>query len=119
LWWFFGRLPEATELSIFRIVQEGLNNVWKHAEASEVTVALRNTSPRMLQISMSDNGHGLDADFDLSSLSNAGHYGLLGISERVALMGGRLQFKNQPNGGLLMRVGGGRVRTRHCCRALP
>ncbi|MCO5196734.1 MAG: ATP-binding cassette domain-containing protein [Anaerolineae bacterium] len=100
----FGRLPEATELSIFRIVQEGLNNVWKHAEATAVTVALRNTSPRMLQVSIADNGRGLDEGFDLASLSSAGHYGLLGISERVALMGGRLQFKNQPSGGLRIRV---------------
>ena len=41
-----GRLPEATELSIFRIVQEGLNNVWRHAEATRVQIDLEHTSPR-------------------------------------------------------------------------
>jgi signal transduction histidine kinase len=100
----FGRLPEAIELSIFRIVQEGLNNVWKHAQASEVIVSLQPTSPRMLLISIADNGLGLVKDFNLASLSRNGHYGLLGISERVALMGGRLNFRNQPGGGLLLQV---------------
>ena len=100
----FGRIPEAIELSIFRIVQEGLNNVWKHAHASEVMVSLQPTSPRMLLISIADNGLGLVKDFDLSALSRVGHYGLLGISERVALLGGRLNFQNQPGGGLLLQV---------------
>lgn len=100
----FGRLPEALELSIFRIVQEGLNNIWKHAEASEASVSLRPTSPRLLLISIADNGHGLSQKFDLSLLSSDGHYGLLGISERVALLGGRLRFENRKSGGLLMQV---------------
>jgi signal transduction histidine kinase len=99
-----GRLPEAIELSIFRIVQEGLSNVRKHAEASKVKVSLTHTSPRMLMIAIADNGQGVDEHFDLSALSSEGHYGLLGISERVALMGGRLKLHNQPNGGLLMQV---------------
>lgn len=101
----FGRLPETLELSIFRIVQEGLNNIWKHAAATRVEIALTHTSPRLLLISISDNGMGLAGEFDLGTLSNAGHYGLLGISERVALMGGRLNFHNQRNGdGLLLQV---------------
>ncbi len=100
----YGRLPEAIELSIFRIVQEGLNNVWKHANASEVVVSLQHTSPRMLLVAIADNGDGLAGGFDLASLGRSGHYGLLGVSERVALMGGRLSFQNQRGGGLLLRV---------------
>jgi signal transduction histidine kinase len=100
----FGRLPETIELSIFRIVQEGLNNVWKHAQASTVSVSLHHTSPRMLLLTIADNGKGLAHEFDLSTLSQAGHYGLLGISERVALLGGRLQIQNQTAGGLRVQV---------------
>jgi signal transduction histidine kinase len=99
-----GRLPETTELSIFRIVQEGLNNVRKHASASAVEIRLEHTSPRALMISISDDGQGLPDDFDLSALSGEGHYGLLGISERVALLGGRSRFQNQPGGGMLVQV---------------
>jgi signal transduction histidine kinase len=99
-----GRLPEAIELSIFRIVQEGLSNVRKHAHASAVQVCLQHTSPRALMISIADNGRGLADGFDLSALSGEGHYGLLGISERVALLGGRLKLQNQADGGLLLQV---------------
>lgn len=99
-----GRLPEAIELSLFRIVQEGLNNVWKHADATEVEIRVFHSSARMLSITIADNGRGLPRDFDLGAASRAGHYGLLGISERVALLGGRLTLKNRPDGGLLIHV---------------
>lgn len=99
-----GRLPEAIELSVFRIVQEGLNNIWRHASASEATVSLDRTSPRTLLLSISDNGDGLPAEFDLSKLHTLGHYGLLGISERVALLGGRLRLNNNSAGGAMVQV---------------
>jgi len=99
-----GRLPEAIELSIFRIVQEGLSNVRKHAQASAVQVSLKHTSPRTLMLSIADNGRGLAENFDLAALSAEGHYGLLGISERVALLGGRLKLQNQDGGGLLIQA---------------
>ncbi|MGB1250672.1 MAG: ATP-binding cassette domain-containing protein [Candidatus Promineifilaceae bacterium] len=100
----FGRLPESLELSIFRIVQETLNNVWKHAEATEAEVKLESNSPRLMLITITDNGRGLDKSFNLSELSSSGHYGLLGISERVALLQGRLRFANQGSGGLLVQI---------------
>lgn len=99
-----GRLPEAIELSIFRIVQEGLSNVRKHAQAGTVRICLQHTSPRMLLVTISDDGRGLADNFDLGSLSAKGHYGLLGISERVALLGGRLKLQNQAGGGLRLEV---------------
>ncbi|MCB0181629.1 MAG: histidine kinase, partial [Anaerolineae bacterium] len=92
------------ELSIFRIVQEGLSNIRKHAHASAVEIRLKHTSPRTLLISVTDNGRGLKDNFDLSALAAEEHYGLLGISERVALLGGRLRLQNQPGGGLLLQV---------------
>ena len=73
-----GRLPEAIELSIFRIVQEGLNNIWRHAQASRVEICLLHTSPRAVMVSLRDNGQGLPEDFDMASLAADGHYGLLG-----------------------------------------
>ena len=67
-----GRLPEAIELSIFRIVQEGLSNTQRHAQASRVEIALEHTSPRTLMVTIGDNGHGLDEDFDLVQALDAG-----------------------------------------------
>ncbi len=98
------RLPEATELSVFRIVQEGLNNIHQHALATQTSISLRHTSPRMLHITISDNGMGLAENADLAALAANSHYGLLGISERVALLGGKLQLQNRPSGGLLINI---------------
>lgn len=99
-----GRLPEAIELSVFRIVQEGLNNVWRHARATQVTIDLRHTSPRTLMVSIQDDGQGLAEGFDLNSMAAQGHYGLVGISERVALLGGRFQLQRRESGGTLLMV---------------
>jgi signal transduction histidine kinase len=99
-----GRLPEEIELSMFRIAQEGLRNVRKHANASAVEISLKHTSPRTLMISIADDGQGLPNGFDLSAPPTEGHYGLLGISERVALLGGRLKLQNHPAGGLLIQA---------------
>jgi signal transduction histidine kinase len=99
-----GRLPEAAELSIFRIVQEGLNNVVRHAQASCVHVSLLHNSPRTLMVSLRDDGLGLDEDFNLASLAVNGHYGLIGISERVTLLGGRFHLQRIPEGGSLLLV---------------
>ncbi len=99
-----GRLPEAIELSIFRIVQEGLSNVWRHAQASRVQLVLRHTSPRSLEVWLQDDGLGLDEEFDLTELAAEGHFGLMGISERVALLGGRFRLQRSPEGGALMMV---------------
>ena len=99
-----GRLPEDTELSVFRIVQEGLRNVHKHSDASAVTLRVEHPTPRSLRINISDNGRGISESFDLATLIKQGHYGLLGVSERVALLGGRLQLRSQSSGGLCLEV---------------
>ncbi len=99
-----GRLPESIELSVFRIVQEGLTNVRKHAHARCVEIHLEHTSPRRLLLTIADNGRGLPPDFDPSKLSTDGHYGLTGISERIALLGGRWKFQNRPEGGMLIQA---------------
>jgi signal transduction histidine kinase len=99
-----GRLPEETEVSIFRIVQEGLNNVWRHAQAKHVEITLRHSTPRALIVSLCDDGKGLSEEFNITALASKGHLGLLGISERVSLMGGRLHMQALPEGGSMLTV---------------
>jgi signal transduction histidine kinase len=99
-----GRLPEAIELSIFRIVQESLANVRKHAGAHTVQIGLRATSPRAVAITIADDGQGLADELDLAALAHAGHYGLVGISERLALLQGKLRITNGAQGGLLIEA---------------
>lgn len=99
-----GRLPMEIELSLFRIVQESLANARKHSGASEVHIRLHAPSRRAVALTITDDGRGLDARLDLAALARAGHYGLVGISERVALLQGNLRITNGEAGGLLIEA---------------
>jgi signal transduction histidine kinase len=99
-----GRLSEVVELSIFRIVQEGLSNIWKHARATDVHISLKRAPPNSVLILIADNGRGLGDNLDLTVLARKGHYGLLGISERVGLLGGHFQVQNRPGEGVLLEA---------------
>ncbi|MBN1440486.1 MAG: ATP-binding cassette domain-containing protein [Anaerolineales bacterium] len=99
-----GRLPEPIELSAFRIVQEGLNNICKHAQAKHVRLCLQRTPTAGLRIRLCDDGQGLSEVPDLAGLSARKHFGLLGISERVALLGGAMKIGEHPAGGVVLEV---------------
>jgi signal transduction histidine kinase len=99
-----GRFPEGIELSVFRIVQEGLNNIRKHAAAKNAFLDLQRTATAGLLLRLSDDGQGSDKPLDLASLSADKHYGLVGISERVALLGGTMQLETPRKGGLVLQV---------------
>jgi len=99
-----GRLPEPIELSVFRIVQEGLRNVQKHAKASQVTLSLERKSNASLHVCMADDGDGLERPVDLAALAEEDHFGLVGISERVSLMDGTLDLASRPEGGLALEI---------------
>lgn len=99
-----GRLPEAIELSVFRVIQEGLRNVRKHAAASRVTLTLRRTHTASLVVRITDDGRGLSGPVNLASLSEQKHFGLVGISERVSLLGGTFQVNSAAGGGLELQI---------------
>lgn len=99
-----GRLPETMELSVFRIVQEGLNNIRKHAAARNVRLSLQWTSSANLLVRLEDDGQGLAMPADLASLSVSKHFGLVGISERVALLGGSMSIDSSKGGGTILQV---------------
>jgi signal transduction histidine kinase len=99
-----GRLPEALELSIFRIVQEGLNNIRKHAAAKQVSLRVERTPTASVLVRLADDGQGLPKPIDLAELSAARHFGLLGISERIALLGGTMQVDSPGGGGTVLQV---------------
>jgi signal transduction histidine kinase len=99
-----GRLPEMIELSVFRIVQEGLNNIRKHASASHVRLSLQRTSTTNLLVRLEDNGKGLSNPTDLAALSENKHFGLVGISERVALLRGSMNIESSKGNGTILQV---------------
>ena len=99
-----GRLPEMIELSVFRIVQEGLSNVRKHAAARHVRLSLQRTASASLMVRLEDDGHGLAAPANLASLSINKHFGLVGISERVALLGGIMNIESSKGSCMILQV---------------
>jgi signal transduction histidine kinase len=90
-------LPAGIDLSAYRIVQEALTNVVKHAGDAAAEVVIR-YGPRALELAIIDDGHGR-----ATSRNGAGH-GLIGMGERVALYGGTLEAGTQDGGGYAVRA---------------
>lgn len=99
-----GRLPETIELSVFRIVQEGLSNIRKHAAAKHVWLSLKRTPSASLLVRLEDDGQGLLIPANLASLSANKHFGIVGISERVALLGGTMSIESSEGNGMIIQV---------------
>ncbi len=87
-------LPRAIDLSAYRIVQEGLTNVLKHAHASQADVTIR-YAPDELRIEVRDDGVG-------GSTGNGLGHGLVGIRERVKIYGGEMSAGPAPEGGFVL-----------------
>jgi signal transduction histidine kinase len=87
-------LPRGVDLSAYRIVQEGLTNALKHADASDAAVTLR-YRPDEVEIEVRDNGAGTSRDDGL------GH-GLVGVRERVKIYGGEMSAGTAPEGGFVL-----------------
>jgi PAS domain S-box-containing protein len=92
--------PEA-ETSVYRIVQEALNNVIKHSKATAARIEVR-TSGRQMTISVTDNGKGIPVS--AGNGNSDGGFGLAGIAERVRGLGGFFEIISQPEGGTTLTV---------------
>ena len=89
-------LPLAT--SIFRAAQEALRNALHHARSQHVAISLRR-SPNQVLLSVCDDGCGFRVPARLSELARRGHFGLVGMAERVAWAGGELEIRSLPGSG--------------------
>lgn len=93
------RLPSAMEVAIFRLVQEALSNVWKHSQASHAAVEIT-YQRQMVKIAVKDNGVGFSLDkLEAMIAKGNSHFGIMGMRERVELLGGRMDIESQPNAG--------------------
>mgnify|MGYP001611624699 CR=1 FL=1 len=93
-----GRLPPTVEMALYRIVQEALTNVTKHASASHVSVSVRREPADKVVCSVWDDGIGFDVPADVAAPGGRG-LGLLGIEERLRALGGTLVITSQRGGG--------------------
>ncbi len=92
------RLPAEVEISLYRIAQEALNNVVRHAHASHAEVIIA-FSPQEVRLEICDDGIGFQMPRNPADFARQGHFGLLGIRERAELIGARLEVVSVPGNG--------------------
>ncbi len=96
-------LPKEFEINLFRVVQESINNIIKHSEATEATVSVHKAHP-FVRLDISDNGKGFSPAAVAASAETPGGLGLRGIKERVRMLGGRCAIESTPGVGTSITV---------------
>ncbi|RJP50630.1 MAG: sensor histidine kinase [Anaerolineaceae bacterium] len=97
------RLSRETELSLYRIAQEALNNVVKHSKATRADLSIRYADSEIILI-ITDNGNGFTAPASPTEFATKGHFGLLGIHERADLIGAKLDIESTLGKGTSLKV---------------
>ena len=92
------RLPSSMEIGVYRVVQEALTNIRKHAKATKVSLRLNYQADKLL-VEIRDNGQGFDLSQTLTSAISVGHLGLLGMKQRAEMLGGDIQIKTNEGKG--------------------
>lgn len=96
-------LPVETQLLLFRIVQEALNNIRRHAAASRAMVKLE-FGDNSIKMTVSDNGKGFELLERMGDLASIGKLGLAGMQERTRLLDGSLKVESEPGKGTTVAV---------------
>lgn len=97
------QISSALKIAIFRIVQEALNNITKHAQANDVFIHLEYKPNRVL-VSVRDDGVGFDLDLIRLRRTRRPSLGLAGMQERAALLGGEVNIQSSPGQGTLVEA---------------
>ena len=96
-------ITSSLKIAIFRIVQEALNNITKHAQANDVYIKLE-YRPKYVLVSVRDDGVGFDLDTVRMSRARRPSLGLAGMQERAALLGGEVAIQSSPGQGTLVEA---------------
>jgi two-component system, NarL family, sensor histidine kinase UhpB len=103
------RLTSEVETLVYRVVQEAITNVLKHAAAQNVSIVLERRGDR-LRVVIEDDGRGFDPQVDETPITNQEHeggrprLGLSSIRERLALLGGSMRLESQPGAGTALFI---------------
>ena len=95
----FRRLAPDLETAAFRIVQEALTNIERHADASKVEISARISPEAVLEVQVRDNGNGFDVTAMRERATAGASMGVLGMAERASLVGGELTVNASPGNG--------------------
>ncbi len=96
-------LPHEAQLTLFRIAQEALVNIKRHAQASEVVIRLEAAAGKLTMV-ITDNGKGFKVPMPLSQLGSTKKLGLLGMQERAQLLSGSLNIQSELGKGTAITV---------------
>lgn len=97
------RLGFETQINIYRMTQESLTNVRKHAKADQVTVRIILSHPNVI-VRIEDNGQGVDLEKRQEEIREARRMGLWGMRERARLLGGAITLRSRPGRGMLVHI---------------
>jgi len=97
------RMPSAMEAAIYRLVQEAFSNALKHASPTYVSLEIR-FYPKRVEIEIRDNGVGFDVEQALARSKKGSHYGLIGMSERVELLNGKMDIQSAKGQGTKITI---------------
>ncbi|MCL4301860.1 MAG: HAMP domain-containing protein [Anaerolineae bacterium] len=96
-------LPADMEVAIYRILQEALNNVKRHAHATEVNVLAQFTE-KQIMLTVEDDGCGFTVPDSITDFASSGSFGMMGLQERAHLFGGNIEVESQLDEGTIVRL---------------
>ncbi len=90
------RLPPRIEVTLFRVIQEAVNNIARHSHAKNASISLQ-FKKDVIRVKIKDDGQGFDVQEAISSRERPRGLGLVGMRERAAIVGGTLDIQSQPD----------------------
>ncbi len=96
------RLPTAIEVALFRVIQESLNNIQKHAKAKNAMLKIEITDHR-INVIIKDDGVGFNFEQTINNRDRE-YYGLLGMRERIQILNGKINFSTSPGQGTTIAI---------------
>jgi signal transduction histidine kinase len=99
----FDALTASQKIALVRLVQEALSNIRDHSEARSVQVRIGATRTRLM-LDVADDGRGFDVEERLLQAARAGRLGIVGMGERIRLLGGRFEIESKPGGPTRVRA---------------
>ena len=105
----FDALTASQRIALLRVLQEALSNIRQHSGGSEVAVTLRENDAEGVCMEIRDDGHGFDPAGVVPDVDGQSGIGLVGMRERLRLLGGRLDIESAPGGPTTLKAATGRA----------
>jgi len=99
----FDLLSDSQQIALLAVVQEALSNIRKHSDATAVTVSLA-AGAQGVTLAVTDDGRGFDPAATLPRARREGHLGVVGMHERVRMLGGETRIESRPGGPTVVSV---------------